>query len=406
MNTVKNSVLGAVLLLLALTPAGGGTPGLSTQDEIRKRQAELQGIRDQIREYEEKIRKQQENEQEALDLLDSYDRKATLLRRLVSRLQGVAKELSARIEVTRKTIGALEDQLAFLRTHYAEYVTTVYKAGRVHDIELLLSANSINQFYVRNEYLHRFSEQRKKDAESIVAKRSEIQDTQAELQEQLSEERRLIAEKGSEEDRLVSLADDRRRVITQIRKNRKLMQREIDRQIKAAKEIEDIITQLIEEDRIRREREAEEARKARLPQPPTVEGTFGRKRGHLPWPVAEGVVVARFGNQRHPTLKTITQNLGIDIAVRSGTPVKSVADGEVTKILWLPSYGNLVILNHYGGYRTVYTHLSEIKVIEGQKVKEGDVIAESGESLDGPRLHFEVWKDREKQNPELWLSRQ
>jgi murein DD-endopeptidase MepM/ murein hydrolase activator NlpD len=74
--------------------------------------------------------------------------------------------------------------------------------------------------------------------------------------------------------------------------------------------------------------------------------------------------------------------------------------------LWLPSFGNLVIINHYSGYRTVYAHLADIKVVEGQHVKEGDIIAESGESVDGPRLHFEIWKDREKQNPENWLNRQ
>jgi murein DD-endopeptidase MepM/ murein hydrolase activator NlpD len=120
--------------------------------------------------------------------------------------------------------------------------------------------------------------------------------------------------------------------------------------------------------------------------------------------VSEGRIVARFGNQRHPTLKTVSQNTGIDIAVRSGSPVMSVARGEVATIWWLPSFGNLVILNHSGGYRTVYSHLAEIHVAEGQEVAEGEVIGESGESVDGPRLHFEIWKGKEKQNPEAWLS--
>jgi murein DD-endopeptidase MepM/ murein hydrolase activator NlpD len=85
--------------------------------------------------------------------------------------------------------------------------------------------------------------------------------------------------------------------------------------------------------------------------------------------------------------------------------VTTVADGEVTTIWWLPGYGNLVIVDHYSGFRTVYAHLSEITVSEGQKVKEGEQIGASGEALEGARLHFELWKDREKQNPELWLSR-
>jgi murein DD-endopeptidase MepM/ murein hydrolase activator NlpD len=92
--------------------------------------------------------------------------------------------------------------------------------------------------------------------------------------------------------------------------------------------------------------------------------------------------------------------------VKAGTSVSTVAEGEVATIWWLPSYGNIIIIDHYGGYRTVYSHLADIRVTQGQKVKEGESIGTSGEALEGPRLHFELWKDREKQNPELWLSPQ
>jgi murein DD-endopeptidase MepM/ murein hydrolase activator NlpD len=53
----------------------------------------------------------------------------------------------------------------------------------------------------------------------------------------------------------------------------------------------------------------------------------------------------------------------------------------------------------------VYTHLSEIIVTQGEKIGEGEVVGKSGESLAGPLLHFELWKEREKQDPELWLSK-
>ncbi|MEE9288928.1 MAG: M23 family metallopeptidase, partial [Bacteroidota bacterium] len=83
----------------------------------------------------------------------------------------------------------------------------------------------------------------------------------------------------------------------------------------------------------------------------------------------------------------------------------AVADGDVSRIWWLPSFGSLIIVNHYNGYRTVYAQLSEILVTEEQRVAEGDVIARTGESLSGPSLHFEIWKEREKQNPETWLRK-
>ncbi|MBM2846804.1 MAG: Peptidase protein [Bacteroidetes bacterium] len=391
-----------ILLILFLLISGGVQS--STKDEIKKRQAELQSIRDQIRQFEEKIERQQKNEQSTLELLDTYDRKATLVRRLIARLRNEEKEMQDSVEVTRTEIKHLGSQLEFLKKHYANYVASAYKAGQLHDIELLLASRSINQFYIRAEYLRRFSDQRKSDIGRIRTKKDEIEEKQAQLQEQLSEERRLIAEKGAEEDRLAALVADRRQVLQQIRKDKKIAQRELDRRLASVKELERLIADLIEQDRIKKEREHQ--RTGKLPQPPGMAGSFETKRGKLRWPVSEGAVVARFGNQRHPTLKTITQNTGIDIAVTTGTSVTAVADGEVATIWWLPSYGNIIIVDHYSGYRTVYSHLAEIRVTQGQKVKEGESIGTSGESLDGARLHFELWKDREKQNPELWLSPQ
>ncbi|MCZ7613541.1 MAG: M23 family metallopeptidase [Ignavibacteriaceae bacterium] len=65
----------------------------------------------------------------------------------------------------------------------------------------------------------------------------------------------------------------------------------------------------------------------------------------------------------------------------------------------------MIIVSHKNDYRTVYGHVSEIFVSEGDKVKSGSVIALVDEGIDGYVLHFEIWKGRDKQNPELWLGK-
>lgn len=393
------------VLLLALLLVAGGVHS-SSKDEIKKRQAELQSIREQIKQFEAKIEGQQKSERVTLELLDTYDRKATLVRRLIARLRSEEQELLTGIDATRSEIQRLESQLGFLKSHYAHYVASAYKSGQLHDIELLFASRSINQFYVRVEYLRRFSEQRKADIGKIRDKKNEIEDRQAQLQEQLSDERRLIAEKGAEEDQLTALSADRRDVLQQIRKDKKTAQRELERRLQSVKELEQMISNLIEQERIKQERAAGQQQAGKFPQTSVLTGAFEAKKGKLRWPVSEGAVVAHFGNQKHPTLKTITQNTGIDIAVKAGTAVNAVADGVVATIWWLPSYGNIIIIDHHGGFRTVYSHLADILVTQGQTIKEGESIGTSGEAIEGPRLHFELWKDREKQNPELWLTPQ
>jgi len=399
-------VLTVLLLVLASELLMAQKPS-----DLTRHKQELQSIRDQITSMENQITEQQKREKVSLDLLDTYDRKAGLVHRLINRLRSESQEMQLHIDSSRATVARLEDKYSYLKSQYAQYITSVYKAGPILDLELLFSSRSLNEFFIRNEYLKQFTAQRKRDADAIVERKQLLEEVQARLQVQLGDQQRMIEEKAGEEQRLASLATERRQMVSQIRKDRKLLQRSIERQVKAAKDLENMITQLIEAERIRKEKEEKEREAAakkgvHFPQPSVTVGDFAARRGKLRWPVSEGLIVAHFGTQRHPTLKTITQNTGIDIAVKAGSPVNAIAEGEVATIWWLPSFGNLVIINHYSGYRTVYAHLADIKVVEGQHVKEGDIIAESGESVDGPRLHFEIWKDREKQNPENWLNRQ
>lgn len=377
-------------------------------EEIKKKRNELERIRKEIESFENRIKESERRESVTLELLDNYDRQATLLRTLARSLRDDEKQLQRDIDETRKTTGELHEQVSFLKRNYANYVESAYKYGRTYDLELLLSSRSINQALIRSRYLQRFSDQRRRDIVKIEKKRKEIEEQNIILQAQLTRQRQLIAEKLKEESRLESTVRQRKEVLADIRKNKKNFQREIDRKRAAAKDIEQLITKLIEEEQIREERKAELARsrKESVPKPDALVGAFEMNRGKLRWPVQRGKITARFGDQRHPVLKTVTQNTGIDISVPAGTDVYAVASGEVSTIWWLPSFGNLVILNHYNGYRTVYAHLSEIEIREGEKVEEGTRIGKSGESLSGALVHFEVWKLKEKQDPEEWLRPQ
>ena len=408
---IRHTVLPRQVLLvfcagLVAFPCITGADRVMAQEEIHRRQEELEALRAQIRSLEDKSKEQQKNESETLELVDTYDRNAGLLRQLIARLKGEENRLQGALDTTHSTLHSLERQLAFLKDHYARYVRSIYRSGRYQEAELLLTSTSWNQFAVRNEYLRRFTEQRRKDAERIAGKTRQVEASQRKAQHQLVDERRLIAEKGAEEDRLAALATDRRGVLDRIRKDRKLLERQMQRQLRAAHDMEQMITDLVDQERMKKEHAAAERKTPHLPQPSGTAGEFDARKGKLRWPVTEGSIVAHFGPQRHPTLRTVTTNTGIDIAVDAGTPVTAVAAGEVATINYLPSYGNLIILNHQNGFRTVYAHLGEISVIPGQTIQEGAAIGTSGDSIDGPRLHFEIWKDREKQNPEVWLARQ
>lgn len=407
-----------ILLLLSFTPEFAQRAGR----EIKQKEIELQKLRNDIQAYEKKLKESEKKEKLTLEYLDDLERQSILIRQLIQKLREEEIEMTAEIDSAKASIAELESRIQFLKSHYANYVRTVYKHGRVYDLELLFSSQSINQLLIRIQYLKRFSEQRARDLQSIGENKTALEQKNEQLETKLQNERTLLTEKTREEKTLKQTFSERQTVLKKIRKNKKTYKKELARKTVAFQQIEKLIADLIEKERIQKAREEAEQRERALaearererlktiapslPKPSytRVATTFEQQRGRLRWPVLNGTVQSHYGNQIHPVLKTITQNTGIDIATPAGSNVYAVADGEVAVLSFIPGFGNVLILNHYNGYRTVYAHLSDVSVTESQRVSEGTVIAKSGDTITGAILHFEIWKEREKQNPETWLT--
>ena len=135
--------------------------------------------------------------------------------------------------------------------------------------------------------------------------------------------------------------------------------------------------------------------------------SFNTLRGQLPWP-ASGRVISKFGKQWNAKLKTTTDNPGIDIKGKPGSAIRSVLNGVVTTITYIRGYGTTVIIDHGGGFYTVYSHVTNIQTHVDSEVRSGDVIAYMGDSgsINGSKLHFEIWGKGQKLNPEKWLAKQ
>ncbi len=135
------------------------------------------------------------------------------------------------------------------------------------------------------------------------------------------------------------------------------------------------------------------------------DGRFERLRGKLPWP-AKGTLASGFGRQEHPRFHTVTFNRGIEITAPQGRDIVAVAEGTAIFADSFKGYGRLVILDHGGGYFTLYAHCADILVKAGDAVPGGQVIAKVGDSgsLEGPQLYFELRHKGKPQDPLVWLQ--
>jgi murein DD-endopeptidase MepM/ murein hydrolase activator NlpD len=118
-------------------------------------------------------------------------------------------------------------------------------------------------------------------------------------------------------------------------------------------------------------------------------------------PVIKGEYTSGFGLRRHPYNRRYEFHKGQDISLRSGTAVHATADGRVIAARWDSNLGLYIKIDHGHGFHTLYGHLRRIAVDEGQRVKRGTEIGESGNTgrSTAPHLHYEVRLYNQHQNP-------
>ena len=141
------------------------------------------------------------------------------------------------------------------------------------------------------------------------------------------------------------------------------------------------------------------------PPPPLVpDKGLGAQKGRLSLPV-KGTIVERFGRHKHPEFDSFTFSNGISVTAPAGTPIHAVFDGEVIFADYFKGYGNMIIVDHGGGFFSLYAHASSVAKKVGAKVARNDVLASVGDvdSSKGPLLYFEIRYQGKPVDPAPWF---
>lgn len=181
--------------------------------------------------------------------------------------------------------------------------------------------------------------------------------------------------------------------------------------------IEQIVSSWLEDPTVRGADNLKKRLTALLRQVTLQDSTFSRMTNHIAmqhdrwaqrpsiWP-CRGRITSGFGYRSHPFMGGTFFHEGLDIANLRWTPIFVTADGIVNFVGYRGNYGTSVMVNHRGsGYTTVYAHLEQSAVVEGQVVKRGELIGYLGNSgrSTGPHLHYEVRKFNRFDNPMKYI---
>ncbi|MBI4562070.1 MAG: peptidoglycan DD-metalloendopeptidase family protein [Candidatus Rokubacteria bacterium] len=393
--------LGLVLCLSLVTslPVVPASAQRKVDATIRDKERTLQQTQRQLREEEAKAQEARKREASVLAELEAVDRKLSEKRRELARLDGLTRKAEAEIAALEAEIRRLEQRRVSQQHLLARRLRVLYKLhSRGGVLPMILGGDDPVVQAVQLRHLTTLARVDARLIQEYRVTEDSLADRKAEgevRKRDLSALRAQVAQERAEVDRE---AARRRTLLAKVRDQRAYHERMVGELSEAARRLEALIKEL----------QAKSRRVVKAPAPTGIEAPavgFGTLRGRLPWP-AEGRVVSAFGEQVHPRFGTRTFRSGIDIEASEGTEIVAVYAGQVVYTGWFKGYGNLMILDHGSDYYTLYAHAAEIRVKEGEDVRQGQVIGTVGDtgSLAGSRLYFEVRYQGRPQDPAGWLQ--
>lgn len=379
------------------------------QQKINDKKAELEDLKKQITQLERELKTKTKLEKDNVQYLEKISRQSLLLKKLINKL--ALEELQKENEIggVEENLIAVEEEIERLKDSYSKYIVWLYKNSRYSEIKLIIDSKSLKQAILRYKYLSFITAKNKEVLTELNNNKRRMLDFKNVLKNQLMEKERLVESKKTEQQSLKGKEQDRKNMLSSLRKDKKSLTQEIESKRRAEITIKNIIAKLVDSDRERKAKAIKSRVKDNKIHVETFKydsfESFVSLKGKLNWPLSYGKIVRDFGENKNEKLNTITLNYGVDILAGNNEKVFAVAEGIVSAIDWIPGYGSVVIITHKDEFRTVYGHVADIGVVEGQKVIAGKLIGKVTESLEGKILHFEIWNERNYQNPESWLSR-
>ena len=370
-------------------------------NELRYQNKAINALKNEIEQLRSKIKKTESRERSTARRISSLDEEIALTSRLVQSLKREEKKTRSRITRLKEDLLKNENELEILRVRYEQRVVNSYLKGRITDLERVFSSTTWRQAMYRTHYLKIISDIEKKMTKQIEKLLIGISQQKLELEAALRENLILKRDKEKQVSSYRNMRINREQELSRIRFDKKALALYVNEKEAGLKQLENIIKKILE-DRARFEREE----RIRQQQQALKTKSFSALKGRLPWP-ANGRIIAKFGRQWNPKLKTTTENPGIDIKGQPGSAIRAIIGGVVTTITYIRGYGTTIIIDHGGGFYTVYSHVTNIQINVDSEVRNGDVIAYMGDSgsINGSKLHFEIWGKGQKLNPELWLSK-
>ena len=340
--------------------------------------------------------------------LEDLQLKISVRDKLININNSQLNNLTSIIENQTKKIADLENNLIDLKNEYEKIIYTSYKKRSTQmKLMFLFASENLNQAFKRFQYFKQYSKYRKKQADKIIIIQGQLIQTIDSLEIMKTEKQNIVKENKTVKQSLTNEIIQQDNLFRSLLKSQKDYSAQVDIKERQSRQIDNEIRKLISLAISESNKNNNSSNFSLTPEGRLISKNFQSNKGRLPWPVKEGVIVRRFGTQRHPVVRTTTINSnGISIATSPNSIVYSVFDGEVLSVYGF-SGGNPGVLLRHGKYISNYQNLSSIYVKKGDKVSANDQIGIvfTNESTGKTVLKFNIFNELKPENPIIWLDK-
>ncbi|HUV49660.1 MAG TPA: peptidoglycan DD-metalloendopeptidase family protein [Anaerolineae bacterium] len=326
-------------------------------------------------------------------VINSLNETDIALNNAVKRVSALRFELASLETDIQKATRAFNDLQKMIKTsedYASNRLVAVYKLNLIGKMNVLASAESINDFFQRKITMEQILAHdgktwgklvKNKDSLQRLLDRMNAQKTKKLLLEtDLNKQIHIMSNENKKRSKLLFDIQSKKRLGLAAIQALKQTADALDRTIQSLSRMPDKVKNI-------------------------SHGTFSSFKGLLKMPV-KGKIIHFFGRQTNSQSKTVNFKTGIDIKADRGEPICSVYDGYILFSNWFKGYGNMIIVDHGNNFCTVYAHAEELFKEKGDYVEAGEVVATVGDtgSMIGPKLYFELRHHGRPVNPLEWLK--
>ncbi len=384
-KTVRASALVLCLVLAVLMiPATSQPVSAKLSDaNSQKLEAQIAALNEQMENLQTQITGTKDDIDAAIANKKKLDSEMNILIQKIALTNQLIEELSNNI--AQKDGEILEREAAYADKYalFKERLRVTHEEGQITYIELLFGAQSLSDFLSRVDRVGAMLEYDTKIMQQLKDEKADLETVRADYQSKKQVQEEYLAQLKADEDELEKKKTEAASYLTKLQKNESTYLAMLEKM--------DAEEQKLQADLEKYLKELQEKENSKF-----VGGKFM-------WPVPTKYtrVSSPYGGRTSPITGKWEFHNGIDIPASYGVDIYASNSGTVTKAEYHWSYGNYIMVDHGGGYATLYAHCSQILVSKGDKVSRGDVIAKVGStgSSTGNHLHFSLYESSKHTDP-------